>query len=147
MTSAKMHHQTLMIVHTSHWMLISRIICTWLSVSACDFHREQAWVRWTRDHKHGLSPTEAEELLDLLRACAWAPPADGDDPGQQCHLTVNQLKQSSVWKNHQSVRQWLTNYWLPIPEVRSTNNGYLASTVCVHEVQAFSPPSPTMEAF
>ena len=51
-------------------------------VFLCDFHMEQAWVRWTRHHKHGLSPVQAEELVDLLRACAWAPPADGTDPGQ-----------------------------------------------------------------
>lgn len=89
------------------------------TIFLCDFHREQAWVRWTRDHKHGLSPTEAEELLDLLRACAWAPSSDGADPGQHYQLSVSQLKQSSVWKNHQSVRQWLTNYWLPIPEVNN----------------------------
>ena len=40
------------------------------TIFLCDFHREQAWVRWTRDHKHGLSPNETEELLDSLRACA-----------------------------------------------------------------------------
>ena len=80
------------------------------TVFLCDFHTEQAWVQWTRDHKHGLSPIEAEELLDLLHACAWVPPADGDDSGQQYHLAVNQLKQSSVRKNRQSVCQWLASY-------------------------------------
>ena len=29
-------------------------------VYLCEFHREQAWVHWTHDHKHGLSPVEAE---------------------------------------------------------------------------------------
>ena len=27
-------------------------------VYICDFHREQAWVRWVRDHKHGLTQEE-----------------------------------------------------------------------------------------
>ena len=89
------------------------------TVYLCDFHREQAWVRWTRDHKHGLSPVEAEGLLDLLRACAWAPPVDGDDPGLQYRAAVSHLKSSSTWKNHLAVREWLSNKWLSIPEVGS----------------------------
>ena len=83
----------------------------------CDFHREQAWVRWCRDHKHGLTQTEANTLLEHLRACAWAPPADGDDPGRLYKLAVDNLKASPVWKKHHSVRQWLSNMWLPIPMV------------------------------
>ena len=86
-------------------------------VYLCDFHREQAWVRWTRDHKHGLSPVEAENLLDSLRACAWAPP-DGKDPGLQYRAAVDSLKKSSAWKGHLTVRDWLTNKWLSIPEVK-----------------------------
>ena len=50
------------------------------TVYLCDFHREQAWERWVKDHKHGLSQSEAEELLAFLRCCAWAPSLDGDDP-------------------------------------------------------------------
>ena len=50
------------------------------TVYLCDFHREQAWDRWAKDHKHGLSQSEAEELLTLLRACACAPPTDEADP-------------------------------------------------------------------
>ena len=38
----------------------------------CDFHREQAWERWTKE-KHGLSADDAEVLLSLLRDCAHAP--------------------------------------------------------------------------
>ena len=79
-------------------------------VFLCDFHREQAWVRWTRDHKHGLSTAEAEELLDLLRACAWAPPGNCTDIGENYQLAVSHLKRSTVWLNHQQVRLWLTNY-------------------------------------
>ena len=39
----------------------------------CDFHREQAWERWTKDRKHGLSTENAEMLLCLLRNCAHVP--------------------------------------------------------------------------
>ena len=37
-----------------------------VTVYLCDFHREQAWERWTRDSKHGLSSAESEWLLDQL---------------------------------------------------------------------------------
>ena len=32
----------------------------------CDFHREQAWERWVKDNKHGLSSDDGDTLLDLL---------------------------------------------------------------------------------
>ena len=32
----------------------------------CDFHREQAWERWVRNHKHGLTKEQGNELLQLL---------------------------------------------------------------------------------
>ena len=41
-------------------------------VYLCDFHREQCWERWVKDKKHGLSPTDGEILLGMLRKCAWA---------------------------------------------------------------------------
>ncbi len=87
------------------------------TVYLCDFHREQAWDCWARDHKHGLSQSEAEELLTFLRACAWAPPTDDADPTSAYKLAVNDLKQSPVWNNHDQVREWLTAKWLTIPQV------------------------------
>ena len=38
-------------------------------VYLCDFHREQAWERWVKGGKHGLT---SDHLLAELRACAWA---------------------------------------------------------------------------
>ena len=38
----------------------------------CNFHREQAWERWTKDHKHNLSKDDGERVLDLLREYAHA---------------------------------------------------------------------------
>ena len=84
----------------------------------CDFHREQAWLRWCRDQKHGLTQTEADNLLTLLRTCAWAPPIPDDQDPAKCYKeAVAQLKSSQIWQNHASVRQWLSSKWLPIPEV------------------------------
>jgi len=43
-------------------------------VYLCEFHWEQAWERWVKERKHGLSETQAVALLSLLRDCANAPP-------------------------------------------------------------------------
>ena len=50
-----------------------------ITVYLCDFHRKQAWERWTRDSEHGLNTAESEFLLDQLRACAWAPSPTPDE--------------------------------------------------------------------
>ena len=45
-------------------------------VYICDFHREQCWERWVRDHKHGLTKSEGDQLLDLLHDCTLACSSD-----------------------------------------------------------------------
>ncbi len=87
------------------------------TVYLCDFHREQAWGRSVKDHKHGLSESEAEQLLTFLRTCAWAPSVDGTDPTSTYKSAVNDLKQSGVWKDHIQVREWLTTKWLNVKQV------------------------------
>ena len=77
----------------------------------CDFHREQAWERWTKDHKHGLSKDDGEKVLELLRDCAHAPAPTPDeklpvDHYYQCAL--DRLKKSCVWKTHVQLQEWLT---------------------------------------
>ena len=77
-----------------------------------DFHRKQAWTRWVQDRKNALERSDADCLLELLRACAWAPPGSGDtavDVSYQKAVSV--LKESAVWKNVQ-VQNWLTSNWL-----------------------------------
>ena len=103
-------------------------------VFLCDFHGEQAWERWVKDHKHGLTKDEQEELLCLLRACANASPfhPQQDQESSDSHeaterecsgidglynMAVTNLKASNVWKNHDDVQQWLTTTWLCIPKV------------------------------
>ena len=87
-------------------------------VYGCDFHREQAWTRWTQDRKNALDRKDADCLLDLLRACAWAPPGTGNSSVDTNYLqAVNLLKQSAVWKNNIHVQNWLTPKWLSHPQV------------------------------
>lgn len=86
----------------------------------CDFHREQAWERWTNLRKHGLSDSDKESLLHLLRGCANAPSATPDSGiPRDAHYqqAVKDLKDSAVWKSNEAVRVWLENNWLPISQV------------------------------
>ena len=88
----------------------------------CDFHREQAWERWVKASKHGLTGDEPEILLDHLRAIAWAPSAGKEEDGNlpkyhHYDVAVTVLKSTSLWRNNSNVRQWLINNWLNIPEV------------------------------
>ncbi len=95
-----------------------------VKVYLCDFHREQAWDRWVRNHKHGLAQDEQRELLTFLRQCAWAPPLSTESEDQVIspfNLAVQDLKNSKVRKTHDSVRQWLSTKWLPIAQLGHSN--------------------------
>lgn len=90
------------------------------TVYLCDFHREQAWERWVRDKKHGLSFEDGEILLGMLRSCAWAPSAgiDADMPfDHHFKQAVKTLTSSDLWKKNEHVRQWLYTTWLSMSEV------------------------------
>ena len=64
----------------------------------CDFHREQCWELWVRDQKHEVSPEDGEKLLELLRACAYAPPAteEGVPVNQFYKAAESALKESDL---------------------------------------------------
>lgn len=92
-----------------------------ITVYICDFHREQAWTRWTKDHKNGLSKQEQEDLLASLRTCAWAPSAEtstGLPQDSYYQQALDTLKKSPVWQNNPNVQRWLNTAWLCIPQVR-----------------------------
>lgn len=86
----------------------------------CEFHREQAWERWVKDRKHGLSESQASLLLDLLRDCANAPVNTQfkDEPLDHLYkLAHEQLIQSDVYKENKQVQQWLTTMWFSCPNL------------------------------
>ena len=86
----------------------------------CDFHQEQAWERWTKNHKHGLTSEEREKVLDLLRDCAHAPIPSQDEklPIDHYYLcALQRLKKSCIWKDHIKLREWFNGTWLGIPQV------------------------------
>ena len=92
--------------------------CT--TVYLCEFHREQAWERWVKEKRHGLSDVDGATLLDLLRDCANSPP----NRDLQCkpadfhyQQALALLKSSSLWKDNTNVQRWLSSNWLCSPEV------------------------------
>ena len=80
----------------------------------CEFHREQCWERWVRDQKHEVSPEDGEKLLELLRACAHAPPAteEGVPVNQFYKAAESALKESDLFKENPHIPYWLLNMWL-----------------------------------
>ena len=91
------------------------------AVYLCEFHREQAWERWVKERRHGLSELDGATLLDLLRDCANSPPNLNlqDKPTDHYYQhALTQLKSSDVWKDNDNVQQWLSSTWLCSPTVR-----------------------------
>ena len=88
----------------------------------CDFHREQCWERWVKDQTHDVSPEDGEKLLELLRACAHAPPATEEGLEVDHHYKSAEalLKDSDMYKDNPHVKFWLINTWLNIPQVSHT---------------------------
>jgi len=116
------------------------------SVFLCDFHREQAWTRWVTTSHNGLSKEEADELLALLRKCAWAP-SSKDNPTDKYSKAVDNLKESGVFKKHIKVRSWLESNWLNIPEVNYTSLQITeACTLCNILLTRHRPPG-TLKVF
>ncbi|VDI37852.1 Hypothetical predicted protein, partial [Mytilus galloprovincialis] len=76
----------------------------------CQFHVEQAWLRWTRKKKNNLTDCEAEQLISMMRNVSIA------RNEEDYEKSVKNLKESDVYRNHENVRIYLENFWLSIPE-------------------------------
>ena len=77
-------------------------------VYLCDFHCEQRWERWIKDHKHGLTKDGGESVLDLLRTRANAPPPPahgGKQQDQYYQQALANLKANKVWKENTRMAQ------------------------------------------
>ena len=57
-----------------------------------------------RDQKHEISPEDEEKLLELLRACSYAPPATEGVPVNQFYKAAESaesvLKESDLFKEN-----------------------------------------------
>ena len=85
----------------------------------CDFHREQCWEHWTKDQKHDVSLEDGEKLLEMLRACAHAPPATEEGLEVDHHYKIAEalLKDSEIFKDNPQIKFWLNSTWLNNPQV------------------------------
>ncbi|XP_071952734.1 uncharacterized protein [Antedon mediterranea] len=72
----------------------------------CDFHREQAWIRWVSKTDNGVTKSK-DQILAHLRRCAHATTV------LAYKKAVNTLKMSEVWKKNCRLQQWLSKKWLP----------------------------------
>lgn len=72
----------------------------------CDFHRLQAWQRWTRKSKNGLNSLEQEELLGHLKRVANASTHKAYDSG------VAALQKLSLYQGRSNVQNYVDNVWL-----------------------------------
>ena len=68
------------------------------SVFLCDFHRKQAWERWTKKSEHGLTSEDREKLLHLLRGMAYAPWSSDPETPFSAVAEAKKLVYSDVYK-------------------------------------------------
>lgn len=71
----------------------------------CDFHRIQAWQRWARTGKNGLSSKEQETFLTLFQRVACA------TQQRQYDDAVTNLRSSPVYKKA-NVQNYVDNVWM-----------------------------------
>ncbi|CAM4654453.1 unnamed protein product [Leuciscus chuanchicus] len=76
----------------------------------CTFHREQAWLRWTKDGKNCLADREQGELLHLLRSIAWA------RTEESCLVAIENLRESRIYQDSEKVRTYVEQWWISIKE-------------------------------
>ena len=88
-----------------------------VKVYLCDFHREQVWEQWIKDQAHIVDAKQTENLLENLRACAWAPPVEQHENLHFDHhyrVAVSKLKESNEWVDNPQVQGLLLGKWLLI---------------------------------
>ena len=83
--------------------VISSINFSECLVYICDFHREQAWERWTKTVSHGVNK---DEVLPKLRRIASSSTQEAYD------LAVDDLKSSEIWNSNILFKKWFANKWL-----------------------------------
>lgn len=79
-------------------------------VFLCDFHREQAWLRWLGNQQHGVH-MHKEEILSQLRKIA------SSETEESLKEAIENLKKGDVWKNNPKLQAWFTKTWLPETKV------------------------------
>ena len=73
----------------------------------CDFHREQAWLRWLSSVSNGMRDNK-ELVLPMLRKIA------SSESKEDYLKNVGELKSSDLWNNEKAkpFRDWIEKTWL-----------------------------------
>lgn len=100
-----------------------------VAVYICDFHRIQAWQRWSKASKNGLSADEQSFFINTMQKIAYSRTKEAYEKG------VEALRKSQLYKNPR-VRYYCDQVWLPcakrwahafrqqqVANIVNTNNG------------------------
>lgn len=74
-------------------------------VLICDFHRNQAWERWTSKKVNSVG--DKDQILTLLRKVALAKDEDA------FHQQVQALTASKVWQSNEKLQKYFNRVWYP----------------------------------
>ena len=74
----------------------------------CEFHREQAWTRWTGKAAN-VPPEEKEDVLRIFRQLAHSATVEEFNEACVC------LHESEFWSD--ALESYMDGYWLPRKEV------------------------------
>jgi len=103
--------------------VMSLCVCKFVgtTVLLCDFHREQAWLRWVTNSRNGVDPSDKEQLLAVLRNVARS------DSVEKFTAAVDILTRSAIWKSNVGLQNWFSRKWLTHYKVSVYSN--VCSTV------------------
>lgn len=77
-----------------------------VAVYICDFHREQAWQRWVKSGKNGLTTAEQKMFLEFMQAIARARSENG------YRKAVENLRKSKLYVENPKVQDYCEKVWL-----------------------------------
>ena len=77
-----------------------------VAVYICDFHREQAWQRWVKAGKNGLTVGEQKMFLELMQAIARA------RSETSYKKAVESLRKSTLYLGNPKVQEYCEKVWL-----------------------------------
>eukprot|EP00057_Strongylocentrotus_purpuratus_P018727 XP_011673201.1 PREDICTED: uncharacterized protein LOC105442612 [Strongylocentrotus purpuratus] len=72
----------------------------------CDFHREQAWLRWLSKTENGVTSCK-QKVLGMMRRCAHA-----TQPAEY-QAALGAFESSPEWRSSSKLRNWFSKQWYP----------------------------------
>jgi hypothetical protein len=93
----------------------------------CDFHREQAWLRWVTASKHGVVSCKEDVLKELRKVAAASTP-------DEVSTAIAELETSSVWTSNDMLSSWFKRKWLPHSKVSRNVQNVEISPVCLQNL-------------